>query len=110
MNGKLSLMTLNIRSLTKHLSQLKETIEEFPTEIIALCEIWKPNKQFVKLPKYQEIITKTRPTNKSGGGVGLYFSQKLTYEPHDEINKLKLKIIEIVGAKVKMKNQTQISS
>ena len=102
-------MTTNIRSLTKHLCQLKRTIEEFPVDIIALSEIWNPNKPFVQLNKYHEILTKTRPLNRTGGGVGLYLSQKLTHEEYTEINNLNLKHTEIVGAKIKRKILTEIS-
>ena len=78
--SKLSLMSLNIRSLNKNLDKLKKTISEFPTDIIAVSEIWKPEQQFVTLPNYHPPIMKTRPLNKTGGGVGLYLSKKLMYE------------------------------
>ena len=106
-NSKISIMSLNIRSLTMHLNQLKNTVNEFPADIISISEIWKPSKDFVALPQYHPLIMKTRPQNKTGGGVGLYLSQKLTYQEHEEINNLKLKGIEIIGTKIKInKNST----
>ena len=107
--SKLSLMSLNIRSLNKNLDKLKKTISEFPTDIIAVSEIWKPERQFVTIQNYHPPIMKTRPLNKTGGGVGLYISNKLMHEVHEEINTLQLKCIEIIGVKIKSKQQGSIT-
>ena len=108
-HSKLSLMSLNIRSLNKNLEKLKKTISEFPTDIIAISEIWKPLQQFVTLPNYHPPILKTRPMNKAGGGVGLYISKRLMLEEQEEINTLQLKCIEIIGAKIKINQQRSIT-
>ena len=102
-------MSLNIRSLNKNLEKLKKTISEFPTDIIAISEIWKPLQQFVTLPNYHPPILKTRPMNKAGGGVGLYISKRLMLEEQEEINTLQLKCIEIIGAKIKINQQRSIT-
>ena len=97
-------MSLNIRSLNLHYCQLKETVQNFSTDIIAMSEIWKPHTPFVNIPNYHPLIAKTRPTNRTGGGVGLYINEKLTYEDMEEINTLQLKKTEIIGVKIKPKN------
>ena len=102
-------MSLNIRSLTKHLCQLKNTITKYQTDFIALSEIWNPNNDFVKLNNYHQIITKKRPPGKSGGGVGLYIHQKFKYEPHNEINNLKLKTLEIISTKIQINESKHIT-
>ena len=98
--SKTSIMSLNIRSLNKNFEQLKQIATEFKTDIIALSEIWNPNTKALKIPNYNEIITKSRP-NKKGGGVGLYLTKNIKYECHTEINNLRLKKLELIGVKIK---------
>ena len=101
-------MSLNIRSLTPKLTQLKNVAADYPTDIIALSEIWTPYQKYVQLTNYHPIIAKTRPSNRNGGGVDLYINRKLKSEPHNELNNLKFKLLEIVASTITTTQNTKL--
>ena len=101
-------MSLNIRSLTPKLTQLKNVAADYPTDIIALSEIWTPYQKYVQLTNYHPIIAKTGPSNRNGGGVGLYINRKLKSEPHNELNNLKFKLLEIVASTITTTQNTKL--
>ena len=58
--SKFSILSFNIRSLTKNIMTLKDTVKTLDTDIIGLQEIWNPHAGFVKIDGYKDIIMKKR--------------------------------------------------
>ena len=107
--SKYNMVSFNIRSLTKNIMTLRDTVKKINTDIIGLQEIWHPHVGFVKIEGYKDLIMKTRPDGKRGGGLGFYLKKHFTYKNIDEINNLKLKKIEVMGIKlITNENETQI--
>ena len=102
--NEFSIVSTNIWSLTKHLNQLEQIIENLKPDIICLSEVWKPHEKYVKIKGYNNIITKLRPPGVRGGGVAIYVSKRLKYERVQILDELELKQIEIVAIKVKEMN------
>ena len=106
--SRLSVLSHNIRSLKNKITQLRQIVAQYPVDCICLSEIWNPHVPSVHLKNYHKIIARKR-RRKGGGGVGIYINQRLKYEEHNEINNLKLKSLEVVGAKVKTWNNQQMT-
>ena len=51
-----SLLSLNIRSLNKNINHLRHLVSKVETDLIALCEIFKPLESYVQIPGYQFIM------------------------------------------------------
>ena len=69
------MISTNIRSLTKNLSQLKQIANRLKPNIITLSEIWRPYGPYVTLPDYNPMIINVRPPGKSGGCTAIYNSK-----------------------------------
>ena len=106
--SRLSVLSHNIRSLKNKITQLRQIVAQYPVDCICLSEIWNPHVPSVHLKNYHKIIARKR-RRKGGGGVGIYINQRLKYEEHNEINNLKLKSLEVVGAKVKTWNNQKMT-
>ena len=106
--SKFSILSFNIRSLTKNIMTLKDTVKTLDTDIIGLQEIWNPHAGFVKIDGYKDIIMKKR-SGKRGGGLGFYLRNDMAYKTLDDVNNLNLKKIEALGIKLTTdNNETQI--
>ena len=105
--NKFSLISINIRSLTKHLSELKQITEKFEPDIITLSEIWRPHGPYVAINNYHEIIMNVRPPGKSGGGTAIYVKKTHKIEKTDKFDQIKLKKIEISAIKV-ISNRSEV--
>ena len=97
-----SILSTNIRSLTKHLTELKTIVSNLETDIIALQEIWNPHAGYVSINNYHKIEMKKRE-NKRGGGVALYIKKDIKYELHKKLNEINLEKIELIAATLKLK-------
>ncbi len=76
----------NIRSLSKHFEQLKDTLHTLGHfTLIALSETWLKNTSpdMFSLPGYS-LITNNR-SDKRGGGVALYVRSDIHYEVRDNL-------------------------
>ena len=100
--GKFSAISLNIRSLTKHIENLRGIVSNIKPDIISLSEVFKPHPGFVSLDNYHRIIMKLRP-HAACGGVGIYIHKKFSnLQIFDKISNLSLKKIEAIAVKVQM--------
>ena len=99
-----SIFSINIRSLTKNILQLRQTVKKLSTTIIACQEIWHPHTGFVNIEGYSNIVAKTRK-NKRGGGLGLYIKNGISYKILETVDQLKLKKIEAQGIKITENNK-----
>ena len=97
-----SIFSTNIRSLTKHLTELKTIVSNVETDVIALQEIWNPHAGYVNIQNYHKIEMKKRE-KKRGGGVALYIKKDIKYELHKQLNEIKLEKIELIAATLKLK-------
>ena len=61
--NKYSILSTNIRSLTKHLTELKTIVSNLETDIIALQEIWNPHAGYVSINNYHKIEMKKEKTS-----------------------------------------------
>ena len=103
-----SILSVNIRSLTKNIEDLKVTVKKLNTNIIACQEIWNPHNGFVKIEGYKEIL-KPRQNGKRGGGLGLYIKTDLNYKNLEKLNELNIEKIEVQGIVItSTKGETQI--
>ena len=102
---KYSLLSLNIRSLSQHIDNLRNLVSKRNTDFICVSEIFKPYDKYIKIPGFHNPLIKTRPNSKMGGGVALYISSKFSYVPLECLNNLKLKVFEIIAAKVNLGNK-----
>ena len=99
---KYSIFSTNIRSLTRHLTELKTIINNVETDVIALQEIWNPHDGYVNIQNYHKIEMKKRE-KKLGEGVALYIKKDIKYELNKKLNTLKLEKIEIIAATLNLK-------
>ena len=106
-NHKYSLFSTNIRSLNRNINQLRCIVNEFQPDFVTISEIFRPQKDFVKLQDYH-LIMKTREGKNRGGGVALYAKKIFDLVPIENINGLKLDKVEAIAAKLKM-NDSSIS-
>ena len=74
-NYKYSILSTNIRSLTRHLTELKTIINNLETDVIALQEIWNPHAGYVNIQNYHKIEMKKREKN---AAVESHFTLKKT--------------------------------
>ena len=102
-----SIFSTNIRSLTKHITELKETVSNLETDVIALQEIWNPHAGYVNIHNYHKIEMKKRE-KKRGGGVALYIKKTIKYELHKKLNETKLETIELIAVTLKLKESNVI--
>ena len=102
MKHSYSIFSSNIRSLTKHLTELKTIVSNLETDVIALQEIWNPHAGYVNINNYQKIEMKKRE-KKRGGGVALYIKKNIKYELHKKLNEIKLEKIELIAVNLKLK-------
>ena len=100
-NHKYSVLSTNIRSLTKHLTELKTIVSNIETDVIALQEIWNPHAGYVSINNYHKIEMKKRE-KKRGGGVALYIKKDIKYELHKKLNEINLEKIELIAATLKL--------
>ena len=84
-NYKYSLFSTNIRSLNRDFSQLRCIVNEFQPDFVTISEIFRPQKDFVKLNDYH-LLMKTREGISRGGGVALYAKKIFDLEPIEKIN------------------------
>ena len=101
---KYSLLSVNIRSLTKNIHHLRQLVGKLNTDFISLSEIFHPLKSYVRIPGYHDIIMRTRES-KLGGGCGLYVKSKYTFTLLDDINNLRLNNIEVLAVKINLGNK-----
>ena len=104
---KYSIFSTNIRSLTKHITELKATVSNLETDVIALQEIWNPHAGFVNIHNYQKIEMKKRE-KKRGGGVALYIKKTIKYELHKKLNETKLETIELIAVTLMLEESNVI--
>ena len=95
--NRFSMISMNIRSLTKHLSELRHIASKLKPDIIALQEIWKPHEPFVSIPDYHNIIMNVRPPGKTGGGTAIYVKKSLKIKKINALNDIKLKKMELTS-------------
>ena len=83
--ANVSILSLNIQSLSAKFSDLKELISLLETsncspDVICLQEIWQisPYANF-SLPGYSQFEYKVRSNNTQGGGVGIYVRNSIPY-------------------------------
>ena len=101
---RFSILSINLMSLTKNITNLKILTQEIQTDLINVQEIRNPHSDYVKIDNFHNIIMKTRPGNKLGGGVGLYLNKRHKYTLHETINDLKLEKLEAVAIKATLEN------
>ena len=99
-----SILSINIRSITKNILQLRKTVKKLNTTIVACQEVWHPHRGFVNIEGYSNIVVKTRK-NKRGGGLGLYVKNGISYEILETVDQLKLKKIEVQGIRITENNK-----
>ena len=81
----ISILSLNIQSLSAKFSDLKELIyilscSNCSPDIICLQEIWQINSEAdFSIPGYSNLVYKTRSNNVQGGGVGIYVGSHLSF-------------------------------
>ena len=95
--NRFSMISMNIRSLTKHLSELRHIASKLKPDIIALQEIWKPHEPFVSIPDYHNILMNVRPPGKTGGGTAIYVKKSLKIKKINALNDIKLKKMELTS-------------
>ena len=69
MSNKLSIMSINIRSLPKNFSELEISVDKYKPDIVQISEVWNPHLGAAHLKDYHTMIAKTRISS-HGGGVG----------------------------------------
>ena len=99
MSNKYSILSTNVRSLSKNHSELAQIARKYKPDVIVLSEIWNPHPGAAHLNGFHEIKMKTRLST-IGGGVGLYFSKKHKFEMLENLNNQHMKCLEVIGAKV----------
>ena len=109
-----STISINIRSLPNKFLQLKDFLDSinfhnFKPSIIALQEIWnKPMHDSFDLPEYHPLHFTIRDmnglNNNSGGGVGIWIHNTLSFEPINYLSVFIPKVFESQLVKIKLKN------
>ena len=107
-----SILHTNIQSLTHNFESLEKlyTDLEYPFDIIALTEVWNPEKDKAKfLPKQLENYNKYNGLSGTTlrSGCGLYIRTGIKYKDrkdldtqhHDALNEFQCKFIEIINTK-----------
>ena len=94
-----SILSVNVCSLNKKLTKLKQITNEIPTDIICCQEVFQPHTGYVSIKNFHPILTKLRD-KKRGGGVGIYVDKKHTFTEHEQIKKLELQKIEAIGINI----------
>ena len=100
-----SLLTSNVRSLTRNFSEFENIVNNMKPNFICISETWNIHKGFVNLNNYHEIITRVRK-NKRGGGVGIYVNKQYKFKTNDQINNLELDKLEIIAVDIYIENKT----
>ena len=95
MSNKYSILSTNVRSLSKNHSELAQIARKYRPDVIVLSEIWNPHPGAAHLNGFHEIKMKTRLSTK-GGGVGLYFSKKHKFEMLENLNNQHMKCLEVI--------------
>ena len=84
---KFSILNSNVRSLHKHLTNVRDLTKTFNTTFVVLTEIWQVDSKYYTLDNYHEAQMKVRQT-KRGGGICIFCSTKLPKpEPFTPLDK-----------------------
>ena len=83
------LLHMNIRSINKNFDNLRLLLEnpkQKPCSIIGLTETWlsTDSGQSFALPGFDFVVNNRQ--NRTGGGVGIYISNKFEYKVHEQLN------------------------
>ena len=84
--GGLVIFSLNVRSLTKHLDEIKILVEDKRPHIFSLCETQLDDcvlDEKLHLDGYHEIIR--RDMNRNSGGVALYIHKSIPYTNRNDL-------------------------
>ena len=112
-----SVLSLNIRSLPSKFNCLKDFLNSsFPKynpTVICLQEIWnKPVYDNFTLEDYHPFHFKTRDqtglNSNAGGGVGLWVSNSVSFDPIDELSVFIPRVFESIFIKVKVEKNKYI--
>ena len=107
-------MSFNIQSLPSKFTEFQEFISNFNVnrcspDIILLQEIWNlQNPDLFHIPGYSPLIFKSRSNNVQGGGVGIYFKEKIRFNILHEKCIFFDRIFESIFAEVWLPNNKKI--
>ena len=107
-------MSFNIQSLPSKFTEFQEFISNFNVnrcspDIILLQENWNlQNPDLFHIPGYSPLIFKSRSNNVQGGGVGMYFKEKIRFNILHEKCIFIDRIFESIFAEVWLPNNKKI--
>ena len=101
--SKVVIASTNVRSLKKNHQELTSVIEEIQPKAFCIQETWDPHLGVASIKGY-DLLVKTRKERR-GGGVGLYIDKGTKYNRLEDLDKLELKNLEIIGVRLLIKRQ-----
>ena len=111
--SNISLLSLNIQSLSSKFNQFKDFHNELCSnksnfDFMCLQEVYSiMDADFYHLENYHKIQSKTRTIHK-GGGVAFYISKSYKFEILDELSIFQEKIFESLFVKISLNSNTNI--
>jgi len=112
--NRFSIMSFNIQSLPAKFTEFQEFILNLnlnycSPDIILLQEIWHlHNPDSFQIPGYSQLVYKSRANNVQGGGVGIYFKDKIRFNVLHEKSIFIDRIFESIFAEVWLPNNKKI--